>query len=147
MSAIQATSAGVKDMADGSLRITLEFDPAYAKEAYALFGARGTPLAVAALNLQASQAQAQQETIEEAKGGFLSQWLAMRCNEPKFWEFIECEIAENTTTCSNKQEADVLVKMALDIDSKRELDNDKEAEQRFHEIIRKPYAEWLVGKR
>ena len=40
MSAIQAASAGVKDMADGSLRITLEFEPRHAKDAYALFGAR-----------------------------------------------------------------------------------------------------------
>lgn len=40
MSALEAASAGVKDMADGSLRITIEFEPRYAKDAFALFGAR-----------------------------------------------------------------------------------------------------------
>ena len=68
MNAIQASSAGVKDMADGSLRITLEFEPRYAKEAYAMFGARGTAIAVAALTQEASVVHAQTETINEPKG-------------------------------------------------------------------------------
>lgn len=63
MSVIQATSAGVKDMADGSLRITIEFDPRFAKDAFALFGARGTPVALAALTQQATIAHAQAEAV------------------------------------------------------------------------------------
>jgi len=47
MTAIQAASAGIRDMADGSIRLTLEFEPRYAKEAFTLFGSRGTQVAVA----------------------------------------------------------------------------------------------------
>lgn len=66
MSVIQATSAGVKDMADGSLRITIEFDPRFAKDAFALFGARGTPVALAALTQQATIAHAQADVLTQA---------------------------------------------------------------------------------
>jgi hypothetical protein len=46
------------------LRITVEFDPRFAKEAFALFGSRGTPLAVAALTQAATVAHAQSEAAK-----------------------------------------------------------------------------------
>ena len=145
MSAIQASSAGVKDMADGSLRITLEFEPRYAKEAYAMFGARGTAIAVAALTQEASISHAQKETINEPKGGLLSQWLAIRCGEPEFWEFVKAKT--NAPAISSAEMCDAEVKLYLNILSKKEIDNIKQAEQRFHEMIRKPYMDWDSGIR
>lgn len=148
MSALQATSAGVKDMADGSLRITLEFDPRYAKDAFALFGSRGTPVAIARLTQEAAQEHAQKETVadSEPKGGFLSQWLAMRENEPEFWLFIESKI-NNAVSINDVGTCDEVVKRLLGIISKREIDNYKEVEARFHSMIRLPYADWLRGVR
>jgi hypothetical protein len=66
MSVLQGSSAGVKDLADGSLRITIEFDPRFAKDAFALFGARGTPVALAALTQQATIAHAQADVLTQA---------------------------------------------------------------------------------
>lgn len=74
MSALEAASAGVKDMADGSLRITIEFEPRYAKEAFALFGSRGTPLAIAALQVGYA---AVVEPESEPKGGALAKLAGM----------------------------------------------------------------------
>ena len=145
MNAIQASSAGVKDMADGSLRITLEFEPRHAKEAYAMFGARGTAIAVAALTQEAAIVHAQTETINEPKGGLLSQWLAIRCGEPEFWAFVKARSFSPDIT--NAQLCDAEVKLYLNISSKKEVDNNKLAEQRFREMIRNPYTDWVEGIR
>ena len=147
MTAIAASSAGVKDMADGSLRITLEFEPRYAKEAYALFGARGTAIAVARLTQEAAIEHAQTGTINEPKGGAGSQWLAIRCGEPEFWGFIEYSAKITDNWIKSAEMCDAEVKNYLNIASKKELDHDHEAAHRFHEMIRKPYAKWLAGER
>lgn len=49
MDAIQAVSSGVRDLADGSLKITFEFEPKDAINAFKLFGQRGTAVAIAGL--------------------------------------------------------------------------------------------------
>lgn len=143
---IQATTSGVKDMADNTLRVSFDIDPRYAMQAFALFGKRGSSVAIAALNLQASQAVAQQETIEadKPKGGLLSQWLALRCKEQDFWGFIA---KKSYGAVFSEADCDRAVKLFLGITSKSELDNDKEAADRFHNMIRLPYAAWLAGAR
>jgi hypothetical protein len=148
MSAIEAVSRNVKTMADGTLRLTVDISPVHAQDAFSMFGMPDVPLALARLNIQASQAIAQQETIsaDKPKGGFLSQWLALRCTEPAFWEFVYTK-SHCPHLISNFEECDAEVKLFLGIQSKKELENDKEAESRFHKMIRLPYAEWLMGKR
>jgi hypothetical protein len=145
---IQATSRQVKTMADGTLRLTVDISPMDAQKAFALFGMPDAPVVLARLTQQAAMQQAQDEVIEQdAKGGFLSQWLAMRCNEPEFWRFIENKLAINNGFITNLEQCDVEVKEYLLIESKKELDNNKEAEARFHSLIRRPYADWIAGKR
>lgn len=83
---------------------------------------------------------------DKPKGGFLSQWLALRCKEPEFWAFVESSYM-NCLAIENEIECNDATKVILKIESKTELDNDKEAEARFHRIIRLPYAQWLAGAR
>lgn len=149
MSVIQATTSGFKDMADSTLRISFDIEPRYAAEAFALFGKRGSHVAIAALNLQASTAIAQQETIEadKPKGGQLSQWLALRCKEPEFWRFFSQTFDYQFERIGRHDLCDSAVKIQLKIESKTQIDNDKEAEARFHRMIRLPYQQWLLGMR
>jgi hypothetical protein len=141
---IEATSVRVQTMADDSLRLTIDISPIHADDAFSLFGKKGVPMVLARLTQEASIKQAQEQTIE--KGGFLSQWLAMRCNEPQFWEFID-SLGHVTHEIANSSECDHYVKKILEIDSKKEIDNDQEVEARFHNLIRGPYKKWLVGVR
>lgn len=150
MDAIEAVSRTVKTMSDGTLRLTVDISPIHAQDAFKLFGSPDVPMALARLTIEASKERAQAEMVEDKpKGGFLSQWLAMRCNEPEFWEFVNSVFnlgffnlqAEDSRSC------DISVKHILEIDSKADLDHDKEAEARFHELIRIPYAKWLAGAR
>lgn len=64
----------------------------------------------------------------------ISNWLALRCKEPQFWKFLKVE---------GEPAAVHLVRSLCEVKSRRELDTDPEAAQRFHEIIRKPYATYL----
>jgi hypothetical protein len=75
---IEAASAGVKDMADGSLRITFEFEPRHAAEAFALFGPRGRAVAVAAL--KDGSAAVKEPEPEKPKGGEWAKLAGIWCN-------------------------------------------------------------------
>lgn len=144
MSAIQATSAGVRDMADGSLRITLEFDPRYAKEAYALFGARGTSCAVAALTQAASKQAAQRETMQSEKPGQLCVMACTFCADPMFWEFAQERFH---SLCENEVDAKNFIIDACVIKSRKELDTNQEASRIFLREFREPFLVWRDARR
>lgn len=151
MTAISAITRTFKSMADGSLRFTIEVSPQDAKQAFDILGTPDVAIAIARLTQESTIEQAQKETIGEQKGGFLSQWLAIRCTEQSFWDFIEHEIHEldgdHNCDIDSAGKCDVAVKELLQIQSKKELDNDPAAEQAFHQLIRLPYSKWLAGAR
>jgi hypothetical protein len=151
MDAIEAVSRTVKTMSDGTLRLTVDISPINAQDAFKLFGSPDVPLALARLTVESSKKRAQAEIVnDKPKGGFLSQWLAMRCNEKEFWEFMESRVfvasgmpvyIESFDSCDDE------VKAFLEIKSKTEIDNSPAVEKRFHEQIRLPYSKWLAGAR
>ena len=47
---IKGTTSGYKDMADGTLRLIIDIEPIWARDAVQLFADRGTLVAIAALN-------------------------------------------------------------------------------------------------
>ena len=142
MSAIECTSAGVKDLADGSLRITLEFEPRNAKEAFSLFGARGTSCAIVALTKEAAKQSAQDKIIEadKPKGGELAKLAGIFCKDPKFWEWLD--IVGDWVNSDEKTARDFIL-AKCHIESRAELDSKFGADQYFHINIREPYSKWL----
>jgi hypothetical protein len=64
----------------------------------------------------------------------ISNWLALRCKEPKFWAFLKVE---------DEPSAAQQVRTRCEVKSRREFDTDSEAAERFHSIIRKPYITYL----
>lgn len=149
MTAIQATSAGVRDMADGSLRITLEFDPRYSKEAYALFGARGTACAVAALTQAASVQAARDETVHlieidpaSLKPGPLCILACRWCKDAEFWAFLRSE----SWSCFTEAEAQNILLSICGVSSRRDIDSRPSATESFHTQIREPFMEWKAAQ-
>jgi hypothetical protein len=80
----------------------------------------------------------------------LSNYAAMLCRTPQFWGFLEAksvrfdrfrkegicsEVAAKQTMC-----------LLLDIESRAELDTSEELAQKFHKLIRTPYAVWTGGQ-
>lgn len=138
MSAIPCSSVSLKTMMDGTLRISFDFEPAHAQEAFKLFAAPGTPAAIAAL--KAGYALKSDEPEPEApKGGALAKLAGMWCQSKDFQEWLGVP---------TPAEARLFILEECEIDSRAELDNNQFAAERFHRGVREPYSRWLkaIGK-
>ena len=138
--AIMGVRRQARELVDGTIEVKIHIEPRHKAQFHFLFPNIDMPVALAPLTQEASISHAQIETINEPKGGLLSQWLAIRCGEPEFWEFVKAKT--NAPAISSAAMCDAEVKLYLNILSKKEIDNIKQAEQRFHEMIRKPYMDW-----
>jgi len=149
MTALEASSAGVKDMADGSLRITIEFDPRYAKEAFALFGARGTPLAIAALkDGYAQQIDTSPERVQKsAKNelGPLSYWLVLRCKEDEFQRWI-WNTFDYLPGGPDEKHCSHTVRLVCQVKSRKDIDGNPDAESLMNLHILGPYMKHLQAR-
>jgi hypothetical protein len=94
----------------------------------------------------------EQPKPEEPKGGAGSVWLALRCKEPQFWEFVqnalnEAEEPEPKINIDSEKKCVLWVKFWLNIESRKEVDTNIEAKATFDKFIRLPYSDWLSGRR
>ena len=143
MSAIEAVTAGIKDLADGTLRVSFDIEPRYAQEAYALFGSRGSSVAIAALTQQATTALAQAEVVQKAPPLTGLALLAVQwCKEPKFWQWLN-GMKYGDLYIKNDKDAKNYICVICNIQSRVELNSDKSAADKFNRFIREPYMEWL----
>lgn len=138
-------------MADGTLRIAFDVEPMHAQDAFRLFAAPGTPAALAALKVGYAAANtspkpvnksAENEQIEKPKIGPLAYWLVLRCNELGFSEWLRSigYVIEHTG-----QSGDA-VKDMLGVESRKDVDGDMVATERFHRLIRGPYSRWCAAR-
>jgi len=139
MSAIPAASVSMKTMADGTLRFTFDIEPKDAQDAFRLFASPGTPVAIAALKTGFAAVPAAKEEPEPARP--LSKWLAIRCKE----ELFQSWLCVQDYNAANEENAAECVKEMMGIASRKEIDGNAVLEERFHRLIRIPYAEWIKG--
>ena len=139
MSAIEGATVNLRTMADGTLRITIDVEPGSAQAAFALFGAPGTPVALAALKVGHAL---KSDAPAEPKGGPLSQWLAQRCNEVAFreWVWQAVPLCGPEPTCD---EASDSICGYIGVNRKREIDGDRHAPTNLKTLVMKPYSDWL----
>lgn len=152
MTAIEASSVGVRTMADGTLRLTVDIEPRHAKDAFSLFGAPGVPMALAALK---TAAQASNER-DHPKGGPLARLAGQWCRDPQFIEFIRPiydrmmggngngwgdVTPDDDFAGSNEQWARHCILVICNINERKMLDHDDEAAAKFHKKIRVPFVE------
>ena len=144
MSALEASSVRVATMADGTLRLTLDIEPAQAQAAFALFGKPGQPVALAAI-----KTKAQQESAERAKGGEAAKWLGIRCGEVAFRQWLAeswpKQYADAIGRTENERAASV-IRAVCGVESRADIDNDKFAAVRFDTLIRKPWQQYQEQK-
>ena len=141
MSAIEATTAGFKDMADGTLRLFFDVEPRHADAALRLFRERGRAAALAAL--MHAHEQPAEPAPEKPKGGERAKWVAMRCQEPEFQQWLKSEFPEQARYAMGPTPetfAASIVRAVCGVESRAELDTDKYAPSRFEVLIRKRWA-------
>lgn len=142
MSAIPCSSVSLKTMADGTLRISFDIEPANAQDAFRLFAAPGTPAAIAALQVgyaAASDAPAE----DQPKGGALAKLAGMWCADPVFQNWLELD---PDNAAPNESGAALCLYALCEIQSRRQLDHDPAAAERFNRLIRGPYMKWRASK-
>jgi hypothetical protein len=142
---IEAISRGCKGtLSDGSVRYTIEIEPRYAADAAKLFGMPGTGLAVAALIDGSVKNPVVKDNLtpEKPKGGELSKWAGILCNTQMFWQWLTLETLPLGFEITNGSEARARLIEICGIESRKELDHDKEAGRIFREEIMAPFDEW-----
>jgi hypothetical protein len=138
MSAIVASTVRIQSMADDSIRLTIDIDPAYADLACELFRKRGVPCAIVRLTNESAVAEMQSDIIktelkeDKKKGGPLARLAGQLCNNPEFIAFANV---------STSEEAAESIRIHCNIDSRAQLDHDAEAAKTFHELFRIPFSE------
>ena len=145
MSAIEASSVRVATMADGTLRLTLDIEPAQAQDAFALFGKPGQPVALAAI-----KTAAQQQATERPKGGSASKWLGIRCGDPEFQEWIERTFPDCVPVTRGQHGAQdlaaITARLVCNVTSRAEIDNNPKAFAAFDRLIRQPWIKYQESK-
>jgi hypothetical protein len=149
MTVISAASAGVRDMSDGSLRITFEFEPRHAADAFALFGPRGRSVAIAALvdgHAAITSESASEVKEKQQKGGEWAKLAGMWCNDPDFWGFLNQQFPGDSTVRTHEHAAMSLRIHSGGITSRADLDHSQEALELFNQRIRYPFMKWMQAR-
>lgn len=148
MSVIAGTRRSMKELADGTIRVQIDIDPQFKNDFMAAFSTIDMPVAIAPLvadferKEDVAKQSAQSEIIEadKPKGGALAKLAGMWCEDVKFWDWIN-KLPEHA--CFSKSEARYVIYDICGIESRAELDNNPEAAEKFHKLIREPYSEYL----
>ena len=147
MSAIPASTVSLKTMSDGTLRISFDVEPSQAQDAFKLFAAPGTQVAIAALKDGSFLAQpaTNPETYPDlpqprVQLGDACYSTVLWCNEASFWDFLNSKYVFYGRSAT---EAGDLVKLICNVISRKDLDTDPEANKTWNREIRQPYADYL----
>lgn len=68
------------------------------------------------------------------------QLAGMLPRDPQFREWCELFIPGDSTV--SPDEAAEFIRVVCGVDSRRQLANNPDSEQRFHNLLRKPFVEW-----
>jgi hypothetical protein len=144
-SVVMGATSGMKMMADGTIRISFDFEPRHGQQAFALFGTPGTPVAVARIMPEIALREDRKAMVDDQKpkGGAVCKLAGMFCNDAKFLEWLRIRYDPLPRTA---EDAATIIRNSCGVESRAELDHDQEAEAIFHREFRLPYNAWLDGR-
>lgn len=144
-----------RTMADGTLRMEVDIEPGFAKAAFSLFGAPGSPIAVARLMPQGFTPDPEpDEKDDKPKGGSLAKLAGQWCGSLTFQNWLRSALPSLYRTVageldeSHHDHTDVaaeVVRRHCGVKSRAELDSNADAARKFHNDIRIPYSEHIRG--
>lgn len=144
MSIIEGASVSVKTMSDGTLRLSIDIEPRNAQAAFALFGAPGRAVALAALK-DGSAAVTEKPVSEAPKGGQWAKLAGMWCSDPDFWAFLNQQFPADTPV-ENAEHAGMSVRVHSGVKSRADLDHSREALELFNLYIRRPFQKYMQAR-
>ena len=144
MDAIPVIRRTASERVDGTLVVKIEVEPMYRAEFNRLFPEVG--MAAALAPLVKGIALPEPEPVEKPKVSHEnSKWLALRCKEPVFWQFLNEQMpCKDNIDCEGK--ATTRVRYLCGVTSRAELDGDTPATGLFHRQIRIPFSTFMQGR-
>lgn len=147
MSVIEASSVRIQTMADSTLRLTVDIEPRFANDAFSLFGKVGTPLALAALKIDKHAEPAPVIKLEPKAHIGEQCWKAVDlCADKRFWEWVAFATLQ-VRRPTKEAEAKAYILDVCNIQSRKDLDTDPEAADRFNARLFRPFNLWLDHQR
>lgn len=133
MDAISGTRRAMKEMADGTIRVQVDIDPACRAIFLQLFPNIDMPVALAPLraDFERQQPDTAPPGSDRPKGGELARLAGIFSNNPTFQDWCEAGSAE---------EAAEWIRRTCQVSSRADLDHDEEAQKLFHNLVRLPFV-------
>lgn len=137
---LEGSSVSVKTMSDGTLRLSIDIEPRNAQAAFALFGAPGRAVALAALKDGAGAVK--EPEPEKPKGAEWAKLAGMWCENKDFQQFLR----ESGYVCRNDIEAAEALRRVCNIKSRVEFDHDPRALAKFNNCFRYPFMKYMQAR-
>jgi hypothetical protein len=148
---LEGSSVSVKTMSDGTLRLSIDIEPRNAQAAFALFGAPGRAVALAALKDGHAKASAEPgEHAPEKKPreylGDLCYRAVQWCNDPEFQKWI----AQRAGACTDIPSAEFaasIIKGYCGVKSRKDIDGNPDATEKFRRLVVGPWQKHQQARR
>lgn len=140
MEAITGTRRTMKELADGTLRITVDIDMQF-KDVFLTNFPIDIPIAIVRMSQEASAQQLRNNIVTQENRMNGLGLLAVRwCKETFFWEWLEDNYGEDI---DSEEAASDMIKAICKIQTRRELNTNVPAAEFFNKHIRIPYMNFL----
>ena len=140
MDAITGTRRQMKEMADGTIRVTVDIDMQF-KDVFLTNFPIYTPIAIVRMTQEASARQMRTNIVTQENRMNGLGLLAVRwCKETMFWEWLEDEFGEDI---DSEESASDAIKAICHIETRKELNTNVPAADFFNKHIRIPYMNFI----
>lgn len=136
---ISGTRRQIRELVDGSLEVRVHIDPRFKADFHRLFPQIDVPIAIAPLALDFERIE---EKAKEQVGP-LCKLAAMWCKGEQFreWFALRFDLGE-----LDEDDAAHHLRDCLGVVSRKDIDHDPVASERFQKFIREPYMAWSRGR-
>lgn len=136
--AISGTRRQIRELVDGSLEVRIHIDPRFKADFHRLFPSIDAPCALAPL---VNDFERIEQKEEEPKGGPLCKLACIWCKDEEFqeWMAIQCGVDPSEMT---ELATAVDLRVMVNINSRKDLDSNPEAAERFNRLVRIPFMDW-----
>lgn len=135
-SAVSGTRRQIRELVDGTIRVQIDLDPDCREDFLRLFPNIDARVALAPLLSEHQQHQ------QATRLGPMAQLACVWCRDPVFRKWLFVEHGEEHSFSDNEETAAGLLKVVCGIESRKELDTNEEAKQRFQTLIRYPFMDF-----
>ena len=140
MDAITGTRRQMKEMADGTIRVTVDIDMQF-KDVFLTNFPIDTAIAIVRMTQEASARQMRTNIVSQENRMNGLGLLAVRwCKETMFWEWLEDNFGEDI---DSEEAASDAIKAICNIETRKELNTNVPAAEFFNKHIRIPYMNFL----